>query len=150
LCYCPEHWLPGTGLTTPAVEPSADDSSHREAGTLIDPGILQQLFEEVGNEMAPQVLASFITELQEQTAAMETANDRSDPDALGKAADRLKGSAASFGATRLGTALVEPEQAARHGHKDSVSQALPGVITLAGSTLHELLALQAVYTDATC
>ena len=150
LCYCLERWLPGSGLTTPAAEPPADDSSPPEADTLIDPGILHQLFEEIGDEMAPQVLASFITELQEQTAAMETAYDRYDLDALGKAAHRLKGSTASFGATRLGTALVELEQATRHGHKDSVSQALPGVITLAGSTLHELLALQAVYTDATC
>lgn len=149
MCYSLERWLPGTSLATPAAAPSADDSSHPEAAPLIDPGILHQFFGEIGDEMAPQVLFSFITQLQEQTAAMETANDRSDPDALSKAAHRLKGSAASFGATRLGTALVEPEQAARHGHKDSVSQALPAVITLAGSTLHELLALQAVYTDAT-
>ena len=149
LSQCLARWLPDTDRAMPAAQSSSDDGSNPEADTLIDPGILQQLFEEVGSEMAPQVLATFITELKDQTAVLETASDRSDLDALGKAAHRLKGTAASFGATRLSTALAELEQAAHSGHKDSVSQTMPGVIALAGSTLDELLELQAVYSDAT-
>ena len=139
---CLARWLPDTGRATPAAQPSADDGSNPEAGTLIDTSILQQLFEEVGSEMAPRVLATFIEELQQQTAVLATASDRSDLDALGKAAHRLKGTAASFGATRLSAALAELEQAAHSGDMDAALQNMPRVSDLAGGTLHETLALQ--------
>ena len=142
LSQCLARWLPDTSRTTPAAQPSAGDGSNPEADTLIDSGILQQLFEEVGNEMAPQVLATFITELKDQTAALDTASGRSDLDALGKAAHRLKGSAASFGATRLSTALAELEQAARSGDINTALEHMPRVSDLARDTLHAMLALQ--------
>lgn len=96
--------------------------------------------------MAPQVLASFIQELQDQTTALQTASGHAHLDALGKAAHRLKSSAASFGAMPLSSSLVDLEQAARNGQMESVLQAMPGVSDLADATLGQLIKLQAAHT----
>ena len=143
LSLCLARWLPVANSSMPATQPVEDGDCMPEPDTLVASGILQQLFEDVGSEMAPQVLASFIQELQDQTSALETASDRADLDALGKAAHRLKSSAASFGAIPLSSSLSVLEQAARSGQMESVLQAMPGVSDLAVATLEQLLKLQA-------
>jgi len=72
--------------------------------------------------------------------------EHTDPEELGKAAHRLKGSAASFGASHLSTAPQGLEETARNGDMDSIMQMMPEVIALAGATLAQLLKLQAANT----
>ena len=147
LSQCLTRWLPQQDHTGPTPLPPDDDSNNPDSDALIDQGVLQKLLEDVGNEMAPRVFSAFIQELQNQTSALEKAGEYTNPEELGKAAHRLKGSAASFGASHLSTALQGLEETARNGDMDSIMQMMPEVIALAGATLAQLLKLQA--TNAT-
>ena len=146
LSQCLARWLPKQDHTLPTALPPDDDGNNPVPDALIDQGVLQKLFEDVGSEMAPRVFAAFIQELQDQTSALEKAGEHTDLEELGKAAHRLKGSAASFGASHLSTALQGLEETARNGDMDSIMQIMPEVIALAGATLAQLLKLQAANT----
>ena len=78
LSQCLARWLPVAERTTPATQLLEDDACKPAAETLITQGILQQLLEDVGSKMAPQVIASFIQELQDQTTALQTASSGAD------------------------------------------------------------------------
>jgi PAS domain S-box-containing protein len=93
------------------------ETLNEESGSehVLDRGILDQLFEDVGAENAEAVVDAFLQELEAQTIALQRAADSSDVNALAQASHRLKSSAASFGAIRLSRVVASIEQAARAG-----------------------------------
>jgi CheY-like chemotaxis protein len=101
-----------------------------QADALIDRGALDQLMEEVGPESAEAVLTAFVQELESQAAVLEAAARSTDQEAIAKAAHRLKGSAASFGATRLSRVVAAVEQAARGGDGETVMGSMGELLEL--------------------
>jgi HPt (histidine-containing phosphotransfer) domain-containing protein len=106
-------------------------TSHREATSqtwdsadLIDRAVLNQLLEDVGMENAEVLLNVFLEELAVQARALEEAADLADLAAMGKAAHKLKGSAATLGAIRLGRLVEVIEGAARANQHDAAVAAM--------------------------
>lgn len=98
-----------------AAEYAANTLPTPDSAGLIDRRVLDQLLEDVGPENAEAILDSFLREIERQSLALEEAAERSDLTALGRAAHRMKSSAASFGALRLSGLLGGIEQAAYAG-----------------------------------
>jgi HPt (histidine-containing phosphotransfer) domain-containing protein len=90
--------------------------------------------EEVGTENAEAVVKAFLEELESQTVVLEESAKTADLDSIARAAHRLKGSAASFGATRLSQVVAATEQAARRGESAPVMAAMRELLELASAS----------------
>jgi HPt (histidine-containing phosphotransfer) domain-containing protein len=77
---------------------------------LIDPEALEMLVEAIGDDAARGVLALFLDECRDLTAAI--AAPGADPVAIGRAAHSLKSSAGQLGAAALSAAALAVETAA--------------------------------------
>jgi CheY-like chemotaxis protein/HPt (histidine-containing phosphotransfer) domain-containing protein len=129
-----QRWLKQGDKTLSQSEHVQPASEARDAGALIDRGALRQLVEEVGTENAEAVVKAFLEELESQTVVLEEAAKKADLDSIARAAHRLKGSAASFGATRLSQVVAATEQAARRGESAPVMAAMRELLELASAS----------------
>ena len=114
-----------TGKETPTVTKHSETANQADAtGDLIDRAILDQMIEDVGAENAEPLIEAFIEELAGQVRVLGEAADRADLAAMERAAHSMKGSAATFGATRLTGVVTSIEQAARSGQGDLATAAM--------------------------
>ena len=111
-------------MTLPATSHSEATLQAWDSEDLINRAVLTQLLEDVGLENAEVLLNVFLEELAGQTRALEEAADLADLVAMGKAAHKLKGSAATLGAIRLGRLVDIIENAARANQPDIATSAM--------------------------
>lgn len=111
-------------MTLPATSHSEATRQAWDSDDLINRAVLTQLLEDVGLENAEVLLNVFLEELAGQTRALEEAADLADLVAMGKAAHKLKGSAATLGAIRLGRLVETIENAARANQPDIATRAM--------------------------
>jgi len=111
-------------MTLPATSHSEATLQAWDSEDLINRAVLTQLLEDVGLENAEVLLNVFLEELAGQTRALEEAADLADLVAMGKAAHKLKGSAATLGAIRLGRLVETIENAARANQPDIATSAM--------------------------
>lgn len=111
-------------MTLPATSHSEATHQAWDSEDLINRAVLNQLLEDVGLENAEVLLNVFLEELAGQTRALEEAADLADLVAMGKAAHKLKGSAATLGAIRLGRLVETIENAARANQPDIATRAM--------------------------
>jgi two-component system sensor histidine kinase BarA len=107
---------------------------------MIDRAKLVQMCEEVGMDMAPEVLDSFFQELDQQGAALEQAAAAGDLPALSRAAHRLKSGAAACGALPLSRIAAALEQAAKAGLVDQTAAGMQELARIAPATREAMLA----------
>lgn len=120
-------------LTPPAGQRPAlgPDDASVEAAPLLDLTPLLEL-----EALAPpgepspieSVLVAFLEELPRELARVQRLHDDGDADELGRALHRLKGAAASLGATRLTARCAEWERALKEGAADPDPARLSGLI----------------------
>ncbi len=101
------------GMTLPVTSHNEATGQLQGSEDLIDRAVLNQLLEDVGLENAEVLLNVFLEELAGQARVLEEAADLADLVAMGKAAHKLKGSATTLGAIRLGRLVEVIEGAAR-------------------------------------
>lgn len=89
---------------------------------VLDTEALDMLIEAIGEDAARGVIALFLEECRDLTAAM--AAPGADPVTIGRAAHSLKSSAGQLGAVALSEAALEVETAA-----STAAPELPGLIT---------------------
>lgn len=104
--------------TSTVTKHSATTSQADATENLIDRAILEQMIEDVGTENAAPLIDAFIEELAGQARVLEEAANQGDLAAMARAAHRMKGSTATFGAARLTGVVASIEQAARGGQGD--------------------------------
>jgi HPt (histidine-containing phosphotransfer) domain-containing protein len=92
---------------------------------VLDAEVLDMLIEAIGEDAARGVIALFLDECRELTAAI--AAPGAAPVAIGRAAHSLKSSSGQLGATALSEAALAVETAACNGAQD-----LPQLITALG------------------
>jgi PAS domain S-box-containing protein len=111
-------WLPGADPATAApagpVAAVPDDP-----GTPLDEGVLAELDEELGEDVA-LLVGMYLTELEPRRAAISDAVAARDLEAARAAAHSLRGASGTFGALRLGELCAELEHEARAGRPDEL------------------------------
>ena len=120
------------------TEHNTAPESAQGADANIDRGVLETLLEDVGPENAEPVINAFVKELALQTAFLEEAADRLDPDAMARAAHRLKSTTGSFGAGRLSEVCAYIERSAQSGQTKAALETMAEFRELAGGTGEEL------------
>lgn len=123
------------------TEDTAAPGGAQGADAIIDRGVLDTLLEDVGPENAEPVINAFVKELALQTAVLEEAAGRVDPDAMAHAAHRLKSTTGSFGAGRLSEVCAFIEQSARNGQTEAAMETMSEFRELARGSGEELDAL---------
>ena len=142
LLDCLTRWLTREAHQMTAPEEIDVSSDAHQPSRAIDRRVLDQLLKDVGPENGEAVVDAFILELDRQAVLLEDAADRPDLDAMSQAAHRLKGRAASFGATRLSRLAASIEQAARTGRTESAVGSMREFRGLAKSSKDEMDALR--------
>jgi len=134
-----ERWLPGTGDTVPGERQSAAIGAFSNAP--IEPGVLAGL---VGGdaEAIERIIRVFRESLPAAARDMHAACSAGDAARVREAAHKLKASARSVGALRLGNCCAELERAARAGTTAAFEELL-------GRFETELLAVQAQLSEKT-
>jgi len=132
-----EKWLPGAGDTGPEERQSAAIGAFSNAP--IESGVLAGL---VGDdaESIERILCVFRDSLPEAARAVSAACNAADAQRVREAAHKLKSSARSVGALRLGGCCAELERAARAGETAAFADLLRRFET-------ELLAVQAQLSE---
>ena len=120
------------------TEHNTAPESAQGADANIDRGVLETLLEDVGPENAEPVINAFVKELALQTAFLEEAADRVDPDAMARSAHRLKSTAGSFGAGRLSEVCAVIERSARTGQTEVALETMTEFRELARASGEEL------------
>jgi PAS domain S-box-containing protein len=124
-----ERWLGGVATAAPEAEARPDPAS------LLDESILAKLEEDVGADLLPGMVMTFVNEVRRRLPNLEGALERRDLGALAHEAHALKGSAGTFGASALGAEALALEQAAKSDNWDRVLTQLPTLVALARQTL---------------
>jgi CheY-like chemotaxis protein len=115
------------------AEPTAPSPPELD-GPMIDRAKLVQMCDEVGMDMAPEVLDSFFQELDQQGAALEQAAAAGDLPALARAAHRLKSGAAACGALPLSRIAATLEQAGKAGLVDETAAGMQELARIGPAT----------------
>lgn len=127
------HWLEAG--SDPEWAPRLAQSS---APQLLEPGILDQLRDDVGSDLLPEILETFVVETRRRVARVVAAATAGDAAQAGREAHALKGSAATFGATLLRDTALAAEQAGQAGDLERVRGLAQQLTTLVEETLAEL------------
>ena len=109
-------------------------------GPMIDRAKLVQMCNEVGLDMAPEVLDSFFQELDQQGVALQQAAAAGDLSALSRAAHRLKSGATACGALPLSRIAAALEQAGKAGLVDETAAGMQELARIAPATREAMLA----------
>jgi HPt (histidine-containing phosphotransfer) domain-containing protein len=107
----------------------------------IDHTVLNEVLDEVGPDIAPVALQTFIDELENEGKVLEAAAADGDFQQMRESAHRLKSSAASFGALPLSKISELIEHSVRKDKPDQALAAMASFRTLANASLTELQAL---------
>lgn len=110
------------------------------APLLLNRCTLAQLEEDVGTELLPEILATFLVETERRVRALAARARAGDIAGAADEAHALKGSAGTFGAMALRQCACELEQAGRAGDADATLKLLPTVEGLTGQTCNLLRA----------
>ena len=117
-----EKWMPAAAEPTPDL--AAPSAPQTAAPVPVDVGILERL---VGND--PAVIRDFLQDFRASSARiaaeLRAACQRSEATAAGAAAHKLKSSALSVGALKLGDLCAEMEQAGKAGENETLAALLP-------------------------
>lgn len=81
----------------------------------IDIKVIESLKDDVGAEVLPMVMASFVTELQQRAKALQAAIDQADLGGIQAQAHSVKSTARTVGLMQLGDLASEVDQQARDG-----------------------------------
>ncbi len=114
------------------------DPRPRIAPPLLSRRIIRQLEEDVGAELLPEILRTFLIETDRRMKRLVGRVDAGDARAVGDEAHTLKGSAGTFGALALCQTAFELEQAGRRGDLGRIGQLVPELNRLAGQTCNLL------------
>ena len=120
------------------TEHNTAPESAQGADANIDRGVLETLLEDVGPKNAEPVINAFVKELVLQKAVLEEAAERVDPDAMARAAHRLKSTTGSFGAGRLSEVCAFIERSARTGQTEAAVENMTEFRELARASGEEL------------
>lgn len=104
------------------------------APPLINRCTLGQLEEDVGAELLPEILATFLVETERRLGLLAARAGAGDADGAAHEAHALKGGSGTFGAMALRQAAFEMEQAGRAGDRERIDLLLPGLQRLARET----------------
>jgi len=110
-----QRWLP-TASAPPRAEAGAQPQEAAEGDEdqqVLDEATVQLLKEALPPERRRQLVAAFEAQLERGVTEVAGAISRHDPDELRRVADLLKGSSATFGASRLRLCCSELEKSAR-------------------------------------
>lgn len=96
---------------------------------------LSQLADDVGVDLLPEILETFLFEARRRVALLKEATEARDTRAAGEAAHALKGSAGTFGAMALRQAAYRMERAGRDNDLERLVVLMPEVSRLLDETL---------------
>ena len=127
-----QRWLlPGS-----TAEPDAPPAhTAPRNGALLDETVLSDLAEAVPSEILPQLITTFVAEVQRRLTGIESAVAASDTGWAREDAHAMKGSAGTLGATRLEAEALAIEQAARAGNLEHIRMGLPALQEVARTTI---------------
>jgi HPt (histidine-containing phosphotransfer) domain-containing protein len=126
-----ERWL----RSDPAPAGQHEAADLPAPASLLDDAVLERLEEDVGPELLPGMLQTFVAEARRLVAGIEGAVERGDMDAARNHAHTLKGSAGTFGAPALQSAALVLERAAAEGNADLTRSCLPTLTAAARGSL---------------
>jgi signal transduction histidine kinase/CheY-like chemotaxis protein/HPt (histidine-containing phosphotransfer) domain-containing protein len=111
----------------PAPTPTVEDG-RAAAGVAFDPGVLDQLREDLGGAPAlREVIETFLGRMPATLTALRDAAARADADGLRQAAHMIKGTSAMLGARELSEQAAEIERAGRAGSIQDAATRVAGV-----------------------
>ena len=87
---------------------------------ILDRNRLEQLFEETGHEIIPDLIAAFLNEIQSRLNTIEDACHSKDIEQITRESHALKSCAASYGASRLSSLAKKIEIAGRNSKEHEV------------------------------
>lgn len=136
LIDCLSKWLYKTH------EPSETKTSSTPAPeTLFDAGVFERLIEDVGEEILPELIDTFLGELNTRAEKLEQAASERDLPTLAAQAHPLKSSSANFGAMGLSQLASEIESTARAGEARAVKIVEASIADMIKATRAALLAV---------
>lgn len=129
------HWTAGAAA-------SAQGEERRPAAELplLDRASLSQLEEDVGAELVPDILGTFVVESERRMVLLEACVEAADSVGVADQAHALKGSAGTFGAMAMRQAAHDLEQAGRVGDLATIARIAPELRRLLGETCERLRA----------
>lgn len=107
--------------------PASAATSAETALPVIDENLFASLQQDLPEEMMPELIESFLGELNERLAALSRAIDSADWAAIALQGHTLKGSAAIFGATALRASAEAMENAGNQRSIETARQCLATV-----------------------
>lgn len=121
------------------VEAAKDSARDTEPWSGVVPPLLNrrtigQLEEDVGTDLLPDILRSFLTDTKRRLGLLAARMKAGDAAGVANEAHSLKGSASTFGATALRRTAFEIEQAGRIGDLEQIGRLLPKLDRLAEET----------------
>ena len=129
LAACLQRWLSpqfaDSAAAATATPESAADSAH---SAILDAAILEQLFEDTGHELAPDLVDAFVKELDSRLENILQAAQSDDFQQLAQESHALKSCAASYGATRLSKLAAMLEE---QGHDHTSNRTIEAVDSMA-------------------
>ena len=130
-----QRWLlPGS-----TAEPDAPPAhTAPRTAALLDETVLSDLAEAVSNEILPQLITTFVAEVQRRLTGIESAVAASDTGRAGEDAHAMKGSAGTLGATRLEAEALAIEQAGKAGDLEQIRMGLPALQEIARATIEAI------------
>jgi HPt (histidine-containing phosphotransfer) domain-containing protein len=124
---------------TPVHVPVIADTPDADKGLLIDPRMLARLRDELGDDATcADMVVIFLNEAPQHLQAVLDSGERSDGEALRRAAHKLKGSSQIMGAQRLATCCVRIEELVRAGDRAGIATVLRDLPDLLDDTLRTL------------
>jgi two-component system sensor histidine kinase/response regulator len=130
-----QRWLLPGSTGEPDAPPA--DTAPR-AAALLDETVLSDLTEAVSKEMLPQLITTFVAEVQRRLAGIESAVAAADTGRVGEEAHAMKGSAGTFGGARLEAEALAVEKAGKAGNLEQISMELPALREIARTTIEAI------------
>jgi len=130
-----QRWLLPGSIAEPDAPPA--HTAPRTAA-LLDETVLSDLAEDVSNEILPQLITTFVAEVQRRLTGIESAVAASDIGRAGEDAHAMKGSAGTLGATRLEAEALAIEQAGKAGDLEQIRMGLPALQEVARTTIEAI------------